>query len=73
MTPDIFACGVAERDKADVHLVMLACAFAMGMYNLLACRQRPEWRLAVNAALYFGIVLWERHNVHGHLERERTT
>lgn len=58
--------GSGESVKGAVHGAVLTLALMCGLYNACAWRRRRLPRLAVNACLYAGLVVFEMAQVWRH-------
>jgi hypothetical protein len=63
--------GNYERLKAGVHGLALGTAAVCGAYNLSAWFVRRQPHLAINAALYWAVVVWEYQHVKHHIDALR--
>lgn len=63
--------GVGEDLKALVHGGALVVSALMAGYSLVAWLRRRERHLAVNAALYTSMTLWEGRQMKHHLDAWR--
>ena len=61
--------GEHEYLKAGVHGLLLAVGAVCVTYNVTAWSWRREKHLAVNVALYGGLVGWEVYQIWRHLRR----
>ena len=50
-----------ERFKGGIHGLLLGCTLPVFMYNVLR-------RNRLNTLIYLGLILWEAHQVLGHLD-----
>lgn len=61
--------GQGELGKALVHwAIQVPAAMALG-YNAFACCQRPNWRSAINVAVYGAVVWYEGLQIIHHLRQ----
>jgi len=68
---DVLTPGSCEVLKAGVHGAAFGLIALMGIYNAAAWLRRRDPHLAVNAILYGGLAVWERHHVHHHVAAHR--
>jgi hypothetical protein len=67
MTLSVLQRGSCEPLKAAIHGTALGLFAVMGLYNAAAWLMRRQPHLAVNAALYSTLTVWERRHVTNHL------
>jgi hypothetical protein len=73
MTMDmkVLRCGNCEELKLGVHSLTLGLAALCGLYNAAAWLERREAHLAVNAALYTALMVFEQRHVAHHMAEMR--
>ena len=71
MSLPVLECGNSEPLKAGFHATTLGLCAVMGAYNLAAWLARRQRRLAVNAAIYTALTIWEQRHVAHHLAELR--
>lgn len=67
----VLKCGNCEELKLGVHATALGLAAVCGLYNAAAWLNRRESHLAINAACYVVLSIWEKHHVAHHLREIR--
>jgi hypothetical protein len=67
----VLKCGNCEELKLGVHAGALGLAALCGIYNAAAWLSRREAHLAVNAAMYLALTIWEQQHVAHHLAELR--
>ncbi len=71
MSLPVLQCGNSEPLKAGFHATTLGLCVVMGAYNLAAWLARRQRHLAVNAAIYTALSIWEQRHVAHHLAELR--
>src|SRR5258705_7346495 len=67
----VLQCGNSEPMKAGFHAATLGLCAIMGLYNAAAWLARRQRHLAVNAAIYTALTIWEQRHVAHHLAEVR--
>ena len=74
MTPDrMLSPGVGDVYKGGVHLTLFALAAVCTAYNVGAFLSRPTRKLAINTAVYGGLMALEARQVHAHFSSAGAT
>ena len=71
MSLPVLQCGNCEPLKAGFHATTLGLCAVMGLYNAAAWLTRRQRHLALNAAVYTALTIWEQRHVAHHLAELR--